>query len=212
MIDHSKTEPLEIRTSKRLIFVFSIQAPTVVPLKWVTLSPSRHDIISECSFLIVSLVAEWITNGLVAGAVVGNHWFTWCTGHLRTLSTARWSVNVTNPKPLDLRVAGSFMTMTSASSPNVEKYSRIDSGVVCHERPPMNILPGSFGMSSPASIKICWTRGPFTNYVIHRGVITYVTDRVWDFEEVMSYALNHIHNFDSPNQFLVPKGSEHVES
>ena len=38
---------------------------------------------------------------------------------------------------------------TSAKSPNDEKYSLIDSGVVCHERPPMNILPGSFGMSSP---------------------------------------------------------------
>ena len=73
----------------------------------------------------------------------------WCTGNLRTLSTAMGSLNVTNPKPRDRLVAGSFMTMTSASSPKVEKYSRIDSGVVCHDNPPINILPGSLGMSSP---------------------------------------------------------------
>ena len=48
-----------------------------------------------------------------------------------------------------LLVAGSFITMTSASSPNAEKYSLIDSGLVCHDSPPINILPGSFGMSSP---------------------------------------------------------------
>jgi hypothetical protein len=74
---------------------------------------------------------------------------TWCTGNLRTLSTANGSLKVTNPNPLDRLVAGSFMTMTSASSPKAEKYSRMLSGVVCQDRPPMNILPGSFGMSSP---------------------------------------------------------------
>ena len=31
---------------------------------------------------------------------------------------------VMKPKPLDLRVAGSFITITSATSPNFEKYSR----------------------------------------------------------------------------------------
>ena len=74
---------------------------------------------------------------------------TWCTGNLRTLSTANGSLKVTNPNPLDRLVAGSFMTMTSASSPKPEKYSRMLSGVVCQDSPPMNILPGSFGMSSP---------------------------------------------------------------
>ena len=49
---------------------------------------------------------------------------------------------------LDLLVAGSFITMTSATSPNWEKYSLTFSGVVCQERPPMNILPGSLGISS----------------------------------------------------------------
>ena len=40
----------------------------------------------------------------------------------------------------------------------------------------------------------------------------YVTDKVREFEEVKSYALNHIHNFGSPNQFLVPEESRRVES
>jgi hypothetical protein len=74
---------------------------------------------------------------------------TWWTGNFSTFSTAVGSLNVINPKPLDLLVAGSFMTMTSARSPKAEKYSRIDSGVVCQLSPPMNILPGSLGMSSP---------------------------------------------------------------
>ena len=41
------------------------------------------------------------------------------------------------------------MTMTSASSPKDEKYSRMLSGVVCQDSPPINIFPGSLGMSSP---------------------------------------------------------------
>ena len=63
-----------------------------------------------------------------------------------TFSTAVGSLNVMNPNPRDLLVAGSFITITSAKSPNDEKYSRIDSGVVCQLNPPMNIFPGSFGM------------------------------------------------------------------
>jgi hypothetical protein len=41
---------------------------------------------------------------------------------------------------LDLLVVGSFMTMTSAISPNLEKYSLRPSGVVCQDRPPINIF------------------------------------------------------------------------
>jgi hypothetical protein len=41
---------------------------------------------------------------------------------------------------LDLLVVGSFMTMTSAISPNLEKYSLSPSGVVCQDRPPINIF------------------------------------------------------------------------
>ncbi len=74
----------------------------------------------------------------------------WCMGKLSTFSTAAGSLNVMKPKPRDRRVAGSFITMTSASSPNMEKYSRMLSGVVCHDSPPMNILPGSLGMSPSA--------------------------------------------------------------
>ena len=58
-----------------------------------------------------------------------------------TLSTEWDSEKVMKPNPLDLLVAGSFMTITSASSPKMEKYSLMLSGVVCQERPPMNILP-----------------------------------------------------------------------
>ena len=46
------------------------------------------------------------------------------------------------------------MTMTSATSPNWLKYSRTPSGVVCQLNPPMNILPGSLGISSPGDMKL----------------------------------------------------------
>ena len=82
-----------------------------------------------------------------------------------------------NPNPRDLLVAGSFITITSATSPNWEKYSRTLSGVVwkkgewspccpnvsaaqtCQERPPTNILPGSLGISSPRTPKWRGARG-----------------------------------------------------
>ena len=38
--------------------------------------------------------------------------------------------------------------ITSATSPNWEKYSLTFSGVVCQDKPPINILPGSLGISS----------------------------------------------------------------
>ena len=41
------------------------------------------------------------------------------------------------------------MTITSATSPNWEKYSLTLSGVVCQLNPPINIFPGSLGISSP---------------------------------------------------------------
>ena len=47
-------------------------------------------------------------------------WLDWA----RTSFTLEGKLKVMNPKPLDLRVAGSFITITSATSPNFEKYSR----------------------------------------------------------------------------------------
>lgn len=57
----------------------------------------------------------------------------------------RWNYRALSQSYL---VVGSFMTMTSASSPKDEKYSLMLSGVVCHDNPPTNILPGSLGISS----------------------------------------------------------------
>ena len=41
---------------------------------------------------------------------------------------------------LDRRVVGSFMTMTSVTSPNLLKYSLKPSALVCQLRPPINIF------------------------------------------------------------------------
>merc|ERR1719319_485187 len=73
----------------------------------------------------------------------------WWAGYERTFSTLPGLLNVMKPNPLDRLVAGSFITITSATSPNWEKYSRTLSGVVCQDNPPMNIFPGSLGISSP---------------------------------------------------------------
>ena len=76
--------------------------------------------------------------GLVTILGLADRWKTWSHN---TLSTEWGSENVMKPNPLDLLVAGSFMTITSASSPKMEKYSLMLSGVVCQDSPPMNILP-----------------------------------------------------------------------
>merc|ERR1719184_636608 len=73
----------------------------------------------------------------------------WCAGYDSTLFTLPGLEKVMNPKPRDLLVAGSFITITSATSPNCEKYSLTLSGVVCQLNPPINIFPGSLGISSP---------------------------------------------------------------
>ena len=41
---------------------------------------------------------------------------------------------------LEWRVVGSLITITSETSPNLQKYSFNPSSVVCHERPPTNIF------------------------------------------------------------------------
>ena len=45
-------------------------------------------------------------------------------GTRRTFSTLAGVVKVMKPNPLERLVAGSFITITSATSPNWEKYSR----------------------------------------------------------------------------------------
>jgi hypothetical protein len=47
---------------------------------------------------------------------------TWWTGNFSTFSTAVGSLNVINPKPLDLLVAGSFMTSARSPKVNFFKY------------------------------------------------------------------------------------------
>ena len=46
----------------------------------------------------------------------------------------------TRATDLDRRVVGSFMTMTSVTSPNLLKYSRSPSADVCQLSPPINIF------------------------------------------------------------------------
>ena len=57
-----------------------------------------------------------------------------------------------NKTHLECLVVGSLMTMTSETSPNLEKYSFNPSSVVCHERPPTNIFLeiGSWSLSIQA--------------------------------------------------------------
>ena len=43
---------------------------------------------------------------------------------IHTLSTASFSANKTNPKPLDLSVLESFLIVQSLTTPNFVKYSR----------------------------------------------------------------------------------------
>ena len=57
-----------------------------------------------------------------------------------TFSTDSGWAKVTKPKPLECLVAGSLITMASTTGPNWEKYSFMESSVVCQERPPTNIL------------------------------------------------------------------------